>query len=139
MLAVVVGQMELLGENCSLTSHNSCKIFRTGFDHLPCKQSDGYPIDPAALVFPTQFPFAHPTPETIPILSLADSFASAAVALVYASSQVLTARFETFSSDGMANCVSYTQSPEDIQGNIPEACTIAAVASTGRKKLRILK
>jgi hypothetical protein len=119
-------------------SQDATVSFYTGFEHLPCKQSEGYPIDPAALVFPTQFPFIHPTPETIPILSLADSFASAAVALVYASSQVLTARFETFSSDGMAKCVSYIHALTSTC-NIPEACPIAAVASKGRKKLRISK
>jgi hypothetical protein len=80
-------------------------------EDLPCKQSEGYPIELAALVLPTQLPPCQPTPVTIPILSFADSFASAAVALVYASSQVLTARLEIVSSDGMAKIISISQNP----------------------------
>jgi hypothetical protein len=79
----------------------------TTLHHLPCKQSDGYPIDPASLVLPTHGPFDQPTPVTIPIFSLWDSFASAAVALVYAASHVPTARLATFSSMGMAVLVSF--------------------------------
>jgi len=50
-------------------------------------------MDPAALVLPTQFPACQPVPVTMPTLSEMESFARAAVALVYASSQVVTARF----------------------------------------------
>jgi hypothetical protein len=56
----------------------------------------------AALVLPTQFALDHPTPVTIPIFSSCDSLESAAAALVYASSQVPTVRFEVRSSVGIA-------------------------------------
>lgn len=74
----------------------------------------------------------------MPILSLADSFARAAVALVYASSQVPTARFEVFSSAGRASPVSMVNF-EHCSHILPAACVSAAVASTGRKKLRIFE
>ena len=106
-------------------------------EDLPCRQSEGYPIEPAALVFPTQLPPCQPTPVTIPIFSLCDSFARAAVALVYASSQVMIARFDIFSSDGIAALVNMISSRVLIR-SVPDACERAAVASTGRKKLRIL-
>lgn len=61
---------------------------------LPCRHSSGYPIELAGLVLPTQLLFDQPVPVTIPIFSSCDSFASAAVAFVYASSQLPTARFE---------------------------------------------
>lgn len=48
----------------------------------------------AALVLPTQLPVIHPWPVTMPTFSLEESFARAAVALVYASSQLMVARFE---------------------------------------------
>lgn len=56
----------------------------------------------AALVLPIQFAFDQPTPVTIPIFSSCDSLAKAAVDLVYASSQVPTARFDVRSSVGIA-------------------------------------
>jgi hypothetical protein len=56
----------------------------------------------AALVLPTQFALDQPTPVTMPIFSSCDSLANAADALVYASSQEPTARFDDRSSDGIA-------------------------------------
>jgi len=56
-------------------------------------------MEPAAFVFPTQFPACQPVPVTIPILSCWESFENAALALVYAESQSITARF---SLDGRA-------------------------------------
>jgi hypothetical protein len=74
--------------------------------YLPCRHSEGYPIELAALVLPTQFPFIQPVPVTIPTFSSCDNFASAAAAFVYASSQVPTARFEVGWSNGIADWVS---------------------------------
>jgi hypothetical protein len=62
-------------------------------------------MDPAALVLPTQFPACQPVPVTMPTLSEMESFARAAVALLYASSQVRIARFEF--PDGMAVVMSF--------------------------------
>lgn len=94
-------------------------------------------MEPAALVLPTQFPPCQPVPVTIPTFSLADSFANAAVALVYASSQEIMARFDTFSLDGRAKLLSKS-CLKSVSSSIPEDLDRAAVASTGRKKLRIL-
>jgi hypothetical protein len=56
----------------------------------------------AAFVFPTQFPACQPVPVTMPTLSAIDSFARAAVALVYASSQLRIARLVGACSVGIA-------------------------------------
>lgn len=71
---------------------------------------------------------------TMPSLSVWDNFAKAAVALVYASSQVLIALLEKGSP---AVSVSYGQSCW-VFGDGPEAWDSAAVDSMGMKRLRIL-
>lgn len=101
---------------------------------LPCRHSEGYPIELAALVLPTQLLFDQPVPVTIPILSSCDSFASAAVAFVYASSQLPTARFEAGWSKGMADGVS---SYHDVQSSKCAPVDSAAVASNGKIADRI--
>ena len=52
-----------------------------------CKHNCGNPIELNAAIFPTQGPFSHPTPVTNDTLFAVDSFARAALALVYAALQ----------------------------------------------------
>jgi len=66
-------------------------------------------MEPAAFVLPTQFPACQPVPVTMPILSAEESFASAVVALEYASSQLMTARLADDDSDGMAAYDQFTE------------------------------
>jgi hypothetical protein len=61
------------------------------------RHKDGSPILLTAFVLPTQFPFCHPWPVTIPTFSELESFARAAFALLYAAVQ-LTPRGSAFSA-----------------------------------------